>query len=358
MAGLPHFYYHPRMLAYDFGPQHPLKPVRLERTIACTKALYPWLQCIEPGYASEEDVLLVHDEDYLEFVLELTEHGTAVPEELFGRGFSTHDTPPFPGIYQAALAYSAGSARAAKDVCEGAMLAINAGGGLHHAQRYRASGFCVFNDPAMACAILKQKFNRVMYVDIDLHHGDGVQAIFLDDPDVITFSIHETGRVLYPGTGFIQERGAGMSVINVPLEPGTTGDLWLQAFTEVFRRAVDVLKPEAFVLQMGCDPHRTDPLGHLECDVQSWLGAVKEVRDVGLPIVAMSGGGYDIANVPRMWSAAFLTLGRLEVPARMPDKIPVEWGCREIFDPPLGPGQSHGHESVETIIDYWSEVLR
>ncbi|HXH61733.1 MAG TPA: hypothetical protein VNI20_10295, partial [Fimbriimonadaceae bacterium] len=268
------FFYHPRSIEYDFGPKHPLKPERLRRTLALFEACVPGFQPTHPGECDENDVLRVHSREYLDAVKEMSDGAANMcREEMLPWGFGTVDNPRFDGMYEASLAYVAATARAASEVRDGAPLAFGIAGGLHHAQRSRASGFCVFNDPAIACSVLKDKFERVAYIDIDLHHGDGVQAIFYDDPTLLTCSIHETGRTLYPGTGFADETGAQNSAVNVPLEPGTTGDVWLWAFENGIMPRVREFAPQAVVLQMGTDPHFLDPLGHLQVAAQEWLGA-------------------------------------------------------------------------------------
>lgn len=350
---VPGFYFHPRMMDYDFGPRHPLKPVRLARTVALLKAVVPQVKLPDPGLASIEDIERIHDPAYVALVRRATR---ATAEELARAGIAAGDTPAFAKMHEAALAYCGGAVAAAKDLISGNRLAFNIGGGLHHAQRGRASGFCVYNDPAIALHMLKQRFSKLLYVDIDLHHGDGVQAIFQDDPDVMTFSIHESGKTLYPGTGFLEETGAGGSVVNIPLDAGTTGDVWLAAFRTVYRRAVDAFKPEAVVLQMGCDAHTLDPLGHLRVSVQDWLGAIREVKETGVPILACGGGGYELTNVPRMWVAAALTLSGLEIPQGAPPEIPIEWGAGSFLDPePEATG--YGRANAELAVRFWQQKL-
>lgn len=355
MSQIPHFYYHPRMMSYDFGPQHPLKPERLRRTMELLAACAPGVEFMDPGFAAEGDVLRVHDERLMEAVKALSEGRRIARSEAEAFGFSSMDTPPFRGMHEASLAYVGGTVRAAEAVRDGAPLAFNMSGGLHHARRAMSNGFCVYDDPAVAVAILKERFSRVAYVDIDLHHGDGVQWIWYDDPDVLTLSIHQTGRTLYPGCGFLHETGADLSSINIPLEPLTTGLVWLDAFREVAKRAFDRFRPEAVVLQMGCDPHTLDPLGRLQVRVQDWLGAVQTVKEFGLPIVAVGGGGYRISNVPRMWTAAVLTLAGMEVPARMPDSIPADWGMTTFMDPEEQ--EPEGQAAAEEVKDHWKAVL-
>ncbi len=339
------------MTAYDFGPQHPLKPVRLERTVALLEACVDGFEAIDPGPGSVKDVLRVHSLEYVETVRALSDDASAMcQEEMWPWGFGTSDNPVFEGMFEASLAYVAGSVRAAEDVRDGAPLAFGIAGGLHHAQRSRASGFCVFNDPAIACAILRERFERVAYVDIDLHHGDGVQALFFDNPTVMTCSIHETGKRLYPGTGFVEERGAEDTSVNAPLEPFTTGDVWLWAFENGIMPRLRAFQPQAIVLQMGTDPHFLDPLGHLQVAAQEWLEAVKDVMELGLPIVALGGGGYELSCVPRMWASAVMTLSGLEYDDAIPQSIPKEWGMTTFADRDLPLPRNHGRREAEVVV--------
>ncbi|MBS1721947.1 MAG: acetoin utilization protein AcuC [Armatimonadetes bacterium] len=344
------FFYHPRMLAYDFGPQHPLRPERLRRTVALLEIAAPQLPVVDPGMADPREVLRCHSEQYLETVRCLSEGGSVETGIMEESGFWSGDNPPFSGMYEASLAYCGGSARAADLVVKQAGVAFGMSGGLHHARRSQASGFCIFNDCAIAASILRERHDRVAYIDIDLHHGDGVQWIFYDDPTVLTYSIHESGRYLYPGTGFVEETGAELSAVNVPLEPMTTGDTWLMAFRETCLPALDRFQPQAIVLQLGCDAHFLDPLGHLQVSVQEYLEAVRIVRDLGLPIVALGGGGYEITNVPRMWVGAVLTLLDEPVPASIPDSIPAEWGMTTFTDPELPEPRKRGWAQAEEVV--------
>lgn len=292
------------MLAYTFGPNHPLRPERLKRTIQ-------WLEELgvgpisDPGFGEVRDVLRVHDPRYVEAVQALSAGGSA---DRSAFGFGPGDNPAFSGMFEAAMAYVAGSAAAARAVCDGERLAFGLAGGLHHARFDRATGFCIFNDCAVALSLLRERFSRVAYVDIDVHHGCGVQWLFYDDPTVMTCSIHQDGRTIYPGSGFVEETGAEGTSINVPLPPGTTGDTWLWAFQKGILPALEWFRPEAIVLQMGTDTHFEDQLGRLKNTAQEWTEAVRLIREFGVPIVALGGGGYNLEVVPRMWVAATLTL--------------------------------------------------
>jgi acetoin utilization protein AcuC len=356
---LPSFYYHPRMLEYDLGPQHPLKPERLRRTIAILERLGQ-SAIIDPGLASPEDAARVHSAEYVAAVERIDAQlsgGEAAARvdlaEWYGHGFGSGDNPPFAGMYGASLAYLGGSVRAAEAVRDGALLSFSLSGGLHHALRDKACGFCIFDDPAVAAHILLDRFERVAYVDIDVHHGDGVQWIFYDEPRVLTCSIHEEGRTLFPGTGWVDETGADYTSLNVPLQAKTTGDVWLEAFREAILPALHAFEPQAIVLQMGTDAHYLDRLGHLQCTAQEWLAAIADVRDLGVPIVAVGGGGYTLTTVPRMWVAACLTLGNVPLAERLPEDLGLEWGMPYFLDQdepsPRRSGEAHAREVVDWL---------
>ncbi|MCU0317077.1 MAG: acetoin utilization protein AcuC [Fimbriimonadaceae bacterium] len=347
---LGHFYYHERMKSYDFGPKHPLKPMRLDRTMVLLKEMVPEVQLRDPGLAKESDITQVHSEDFVHVVQELSGGHSLARETMFTYGFGGIDTPPFRGMYEASLAYCGGAVRAAQAVNQGARLAFNIAGGLHHARRSMASGFCIFDDPAISVSILRQKFDRVGYIDIDLHHGDGVQWIFYEDPTVLTYSIHESGHSLYPGCGFVKETGEGYTSVNAPLIAGTTGDVWLTTFRETVIPAIERFNPEAIVLQMGCDAHFDDPLGHLYISTQDFFAAVAIVRDFGLPIVACGGGGYNMINVPRMWVGAILTLAGIEFSGKIPGSIPPDWGIGSFYDDVLPSPQGVGAEEAAEVV--------
>lgn len=330
------------MLEYDFGPKHPLKPQRVIDVM--TVLGNP--KTTDPGLGSREDLLRCHRPEYIDAIAQAD---TLTREELAVFGIGPGDTTWFPGMYESALAYCAGTAAAARAVCDGEQVAIAIAGGLHHAQSDHASGFCVFNDVAIACHILRERFDRVLYVDIDLHHGDGVQALFYDDPTVATLSIHQSGRTLYPGTGFVNETGANYTSVNIPLDPYTTGEIWLESVTVVFRKLLDSFRPRAIVLQMGCDAHTCDPLGHLQVSVQDFLAAVRLVYDSGLPIVAAGGGGYHLGNVPRMWASAICILSGNPIPDRLPQGLKNPYGGSEIIDPEEQTKRGQGESSASQV---------
>ncbi len=339
------------MLAYDFGPEHPLEPLRLERAVALIQAAAPGTDLIDPGLASLEDLERVHRHDYLLAVQALSS-GELLPTGMKqSYGFWGLDNPPFPDMHPAALAYCGASVWAAQAVRDGAPLAFALAGGLHHAMPAKASGFCIYNDVALACAILRERFERVAYVDIDLHHGDGVQAIFEADPAVLTASIHQDGRTIYPGTGFVDEVGSAGTSVNVPIPPAATGDVWLEAFDRGIMAALARFRPEAIVLQMGTDAHFSDPLGHLEVAAQEWLLAVRGIRDMNLPTVACGGGGYSLSAVPRMWMAAVLELCHMPIPETLPEVDGFSIGSTRTFDVELPSPRGRRRAEVQATLE-------
>jgi acetoin utilization protein AcuC len=231
-------------------------------------------------------------------------------------------------MYEASALYTGASIDAAQAIVEGANAAVNLSGGLHHAHYDRAAGFCIFNDPAAAIHRLKRRFRRVAYVDIDVHHGDGVQELFYSDPSVLTVSIHQSGRTLFPGTGFVNEIGEGPGEgfsVNTPVWPYSTDEVWLRVWREAALPILKAFDPEAILLQMGVDPHYLDPLAQICLTAQGWLAAVNDVKALEKPIVAVGGGGYNQTTVPRMWAVATATLFGID----LPDETPPDFSFHE-----------------------------
>ena len=326
------YVYSDELTGYDMGPQHPMQPIRLTRTTELLSKFgaFDTIETVRPVQATRAALNRVHHPDYVDAVIEAGMHPRSVSRQN-GFGLGTGDNPVFTGMYEASALYTGASIQAANAVLEGADVAINIAGGLHHAHYKRAAGFCVFNDCAAAIQKLREKFDRVAYVDIDVHHGDGVQELFYGDPAVLTISIHESGKTLFPGTGFVGEMGEGAGLgysVNVPLAPNTPDDIWLKAWRSGGLAALRQFKPQTIVLQMGTDAHYLDPLAHICLTAQGWLEAVKDVRELGVPIVGIGGGGYNPTTVPRMWTLAVAELAGLELPDATPtnfsyhDQIP------------------------------------
>ena len=303
-----------RLLAYDFGSSHPLAPVRVALTMALARELgaldQPGVRLTDVEPADDDLLNLVHDPGYVETVRQVTER-TRDERLVFGLG--TEDNPVFPGMHDASALVVGASVAAARAVWSGeSEHAVNVAGGLHHAMRAGASGFCVYNDPAIAIAwLLEQGADRVAYVDVDVHHGDGVQAAFYDDPRVLTISLHEHPSTLFPGTGFPSESGgpdARGSAVNVALHAGLGDVPWLRAFDSIVPPLLEAFKPEILVTQHGCDTHAMDPLGHLMLTVDGQRAAAERLHRLAHQTaagrwVALGGGGYEVVQVvPRIWT--------------------------------------------------------
>jgi acetoin utilization protein AcuC len=321
---------------YDHGPQHPLKPERFLLTLDLIEAFgitsrhnVSTLGCRS---ASDEELQLVHTPEYIDATKRAGDgdHG-----DWWRFGYGPGDNPIFPRMHEAAALVAGASLVAAEEVLSGrAQHAFNPAGGLHHAMAARASGFCVYDDPAVAIRwLLARGVERVAYVDVDVHHGDGPQAIFYTEPRVLTISIHESGRYLFPGTGFEDETGAGEAEgtkVNIPLHPETDDDAWLTAFRATVPKRVRDFSPDLLVTQLGCDTHRSDPLAHLQLTTGAYREAAKILHELahetaGGRWIATGGGGYQWARVvPRAWTIYFAEMAEAE----LPDELPHEWLAR------------------------------
>ncbi len=322
---------------YDFGPGHPLAPVRVELTMALARALRvfdsPGVSLVAAESASEKLLELVHDPAYIAAVRRAGQ--TMAPDPAFGLG--TPDNPVFGAMHEASALVAGATVAAARAVwtnaAHPATHAANVAGGLHHAMRRAASGFCVYNDPAIGIAwLLTQGAERIAYVDLDVHHGDGVQAAFYADPRVLTISLHEHPRFLFPGTGFPTETGSGDGVgyaVNVALPAGTGDAAWLRAFNAVVPPLLREFRPQVLVSQHGCDSHRLDPLAHFELSLDAQrtaYGAVHRLahETAGGRWVLTGGGGYALVEVvPRAWTHLLAEAAGLPIdPAT---ETPREW---------------------------------
>jgi acetoin utilization protein AcuC len=321
-----------RLLDYDFGSSHPLNPVRVELTMELARSLgvLDRITITDFDAAGEEVLGLVHSPRYLDAVRFAGE--SLQPDSAHGLG--TPDDPVFAGMHEASALVAGATVEAARAVVSGeADHGVSISGGLHHAMPSRASGFCVYNDPAVAIAwLLTQGYERVAYVDIDVHHGDGVQAIFWDDPRVLTISLHESGRTLFPGTGFTDELGgpgARGSVVNVPFAPAVGDADWHRAFDETVPGALRRFGPELLVTQHGCDTHLLDPLAHLELTVDGQRSAHAKLHELAHELcdgrwLVTGGGGYELVQVvPRSWTHLLAEVTGVPIDPGTP--TPQEW---------------------------------
>ena len=334
MAGSLTLVWDEALTKYDFGPGHPLAPVRVELTIALAREFgvlaRPEVSLLTPASAQLTELELVHDADYINAVRQAGLDGRGN-----GRyGLGTPDNPVFAGMHEASALVAGATLAAARAVWLGETAhAANIAGGLHHAMRRSASGFCVYNDPAIAIRwMLAQGAERIAYVDLDVHHGDGVQAAFYDDPRVLTISLHEHPATLFPGTGLASEIGSGDGrgyAVNVALPAGTGDAGWLRAFDAVVPPLLRAFAPEVLVSQHGCDSHRLDPLANLELSVDAQRRAQIMMHDLAHEITGgkwllTGGGGYELVQVvPRSWTHLLAVASGDPIDPHLP--VPEAW---------------------------------
>ena len=318
------FVYDDALAGHVLSETHPMKPVRLRYTYELLQAYRAFdatnSALVEPRSATEEEVLRFHTRPYLDAVKAASRADDTVDHSAFG--FGPGDNPVYEGMYEAASRSTGASLKGAEMLASGEADAVfNISGGLHHAMPGYASGFCVFNDPVLAIEELQLMGMKVAYVDIDCHHGDGVQHAFYDTDQVLTISMHESGAFLFPGTGFTQEigtgRGRGYSV-NVPLYPYTTDDVYHWAFGEVAAPLLEAFRPDVLVTQLGVDSHFLDPITHLALTVQGFGSVVEELSRFAPLWLALGGGGYDLQAVARAWTVAYGKMAGQEFAQELP----------------------------------------
>src|SRR6266704_1574993 len=343
----------PVELDYDFGSGHPMQPRRLVALMDLLENSGLWhssdeRQCLSLRAASVDELGLVHTSDYIAAVQRLgTAEGhneNALAEQY---GFAEGDTPALPGMHEVSAGIAGGTLVALSAVMglpeggtfnsenERPLHVFHPAGGLHHAWAEQASGFCVYNDAAVAIAhVLRATEAKVVYIDFDAHHGDGVQRAFYDDPRVMTVSLHETGRYLFPGTGDVLELGNGLGrgySVNVPLEPFTEDDSYIEGIDSLLSPLVLSFAPDVIVTQHGCDTHAWDPLTHLSLTMRGIREQIKLAHQLAHSYcqgrwVALGGGGYDLYRVvPRAWSMVWAEMSDQPVPAHLPDKWVKRW---------------------------------
>jgi acetoin utilization protein AcuC len=325
----------PSFTKYDFGPTHPMAPIRLDLTARLCEALgvfdHEGVEVVGTEPASDEVLARVHDPEYIAAVRRASED-PLVADTSYGLG--TEDDPAYSGMHEASARIAAGTIEVCRAVWEGeAEHGVNFCGGMHHAMRDRASGFCIYNDIALGIDwLLEHGAKRVAYVDVDVHHGDGVERIFWDDPRVLTISLHESGRALFPGTGWPSDIGgveAMGTAVNVSLPPGLGDAGWLRALHATAMPLVRAFRPDILVTQHGCDTHAEDPLAHFAISVDAQRSAADTLHRLAHEVcggkwVAVGGGGYEVVDVvPRTWT--HLTAIAAHAPIKPSTPIPETW---------------------------------
>ena len=318
------FLYTSRYFDYNYGKSHPLKNERLRMTYDLCRAYglfdLPNMTLVEAVPATEEEILRFHKSHYIE-VLKDASRGFLY--EHFQYGLGPGDNPIFPGVWEWSLLHSGASLQCARLVADKKVrIAFNIAGGLHHAHADRASGFCYVNDPVLAIFYFVDRGCRVLYLDVDAHHGDGVQWAFYDDPRVLTVSFHQDGRTLFPGTGGITEMGTGRGMgysVNIPMLPGTDDEVFWQGFKNIVPRLLEAFRPDVIVSQLGVDTFRDDPLANLEFTTNGFCKVVSYIRKQATAWVALGGGGYNVDNVARAWTLAWALMNGVELPEDLPE---------------------------------------
>ncbi|MHA1963410.1 MAG: acetoin utilization protein AcuC [Candidatus Thorarchaeota archaeon] len=316
------------LLEYEFKKDHPLKPDRLKLTYLLSEqlGLIDKVKEIEPTLASRQELELFHAPEFIDAVEDSGTNNNLHPQY----GLGTADNPIFPLIHDTGARYVGATLEAMREIIDGASNAFCISGGLHHAHKNTASGFCIYNDVAIAINMLHQKKKcKVLYFDFDAHHGDGVQNAFYRSKEVLTISVHQTGKTLFPGTGYIYETGSAEGVgysVNVPLIPGAGTPELIRVFDEVVIPLFESFKPDLLVTQMGVDGHYMDPLAHLTFTSHGYETIIRKLRDMSSDIcklgwLAVGGGGYHPVNVARLWTLFLAVMLDESLPNKIPDEF-------------------------------------
>jgi acetoin utilization protein AcuC len=320
------FLYTEKYFEYNYGASHPLKIERLRLTYELCTAYglfgLSGTDLIETRPASESELLRFHAPEYVE-ILKRASCGQISGD--FSSGLGPGDNPVFPGLWEWSRLHTGASLQCAELVSGGkARIAFNIAGGLHHAGPRLASGFCYINDPVLAIYHFVDRGKRVLYLDIDAHHGDGVQWAFYEDPGVLTVSFHQDGRTLFPGSGRLTETGRGKGLgyaVNIPMLPGTDDQVFWEGFGSVVPALMDLFNPDVVVSQLGVDTFLDDPLAALELTTNGFCKAIAYLTERGLPWVALGGGGYNPFNVARAWTLAWGIMNGVDLPDDLPESM-------------------------------------
>ncbi len=339
MGEITAFIYDDVLSEHIISNQHPMKPSRLRYTYELLNSYNAFVdvnsQLIEPRRAISEEILQFHSMEYLEAVKNLSRGNVKYNPNLFN--FSeAGDNPIYKGMFNAAMWSTGASITATELILKGKVnKVLNIAGGLHHAMPDKASGFCIFNDPVLAIKMLTKKGAKVAYIDVDAHHGDGVQYAFYDRDDVLTISLHESGEYIFPGTGSVDETGTGKGrgySVNVPLYPFTNDEIYLWVVREVIPLIVNTFNPDYLVTQLGIDTHFRDPITHMGLTVQGFSNVVQELSDLAKPWIGMGGGGYDVMAVARAWTSAYGVMSKQMFPDQIPSNFREWYGISTLSD--------------------------
>jgi acetoin utilization protein AcuC len=381
---VPTVIYAPAYRSYSFGDEHPFSSVRVDMMLDLLDALGHHAETVEPEPATREELLVVHADAFVRCVEELSACKEVSNCQQYGLG--TQDTPAFPGMDEAARWLVGGTLYGARLISErGERRVLQLGGGLHHARHSFASGFCIYNDVAIAISSLIRSGLRVAYIDIDVHHCDGVQQILYDDPRVMTVSLHESGKYLFPGTGEIRDLGSGAArglKLNLPLQPFTEGASYLEVFERVVPAALRHFRPDVLVVQAGADAHFEDPLADLMLTTRDYEVIFRRILEWAEGFTAgrvlfTLGGGYSFRATPRVWTLLYLLMHDRPVPPELPEEWRSRWSS--VFEKELStsfhdPNPAHddipnryevthtNRQMAERLLDlirpYWTEAQK
>jgi len=332
------FIYSEKLWERGHGEAHPLRPERLKRTYELLDAYGAFDSedslLVPPRQATVEELCLFHSQEYVTAVQKLSrgEEGVNAARYNFGTG----DNPVFAGMYETEALKLGSGLVALELVLSGEVeVAFSFAGGMHHARPAYASGFCVFNDVAVAIHKMLVEGLRVAYIDIDVHHGDGVQAAFYDNDRVLTISLHESGYCLFPGSGFVEEIGRGVGLgyaVNLPLAPYTDDETYVWAFREIVPPLVQEFEPDIVVTQLGIDTHYQDPLAHLCLTTEGYVAVIETIKSLASRWLSFGGGGYELDVVPRAWTLAYGVMRGQEFSDEIPSSYADKYGLTTLRD--------------------------
>lgn len=332
--------FHAEYRDYTFGGQHPFSPVRIDMMLDLLMEAGVPLSLVEPPAATDEEILSVHTKAYMDAVMAASEDPSVASEAM---GLDTPDNPIVPGFERGARRIVGGTLHGARLIADGSEnRVLQLGGGLHHAMPELASGFCIYNDLAIAIRELTSRGFNVAYIDIDVHHGDGVQRIFYDEEKVLTVSCHESGEYLFPGTGWLHELGRGLGrgfKLNIPFEPFTEGDNYIEVCERLLEPALAYFRPDVLVLQAGADAHFADPLADLMLSSHSYERLFRLIVELaetftGGRLLVTLGGGYSLVVTPRIWALLYLVLFDQPIFEDLPLAWLDRWAAVLGADPP------------------------
>lgn len=356
---------------FDYGDAHPFKPMRAKLFVELlhrySMLYYDMHRILEPGPIDEDLLYLFHDRKYIELLRRAD--GGEFTLEMFEAGLGTGDNPIFKGVFRYSLTVAGGTQQGAMELYRGgARVVFNPIAGLHHAGKNQASGFCYVNDIAVAISDLVRRGQRVAYIDLDAHHGNGVQDAFYDSREVLTISLHESGETLYPGSGFEDEIGSGSGIgynVNVPLRQGTDDEVYVYAFEEIVPPLVERFRPDIVFAQIGGDTHKDDPLAHLNLTSNGYKHVISRLKAISPKILAMGGGGYNPGKTAALWALAWGILCDLEPVDQFAGLVGgmmfgPEMQAGSLEDPPFileGPDKERCFENAKRVVSYLQRTV-